>query len=210
MKVLLAEDDPVSRRMLEVLLGKWGHEVVLAGNGAEALQILQGHDAPRLAILDWMMPHVDGVEVCRQLRKNHSHEPTYVILLTAKTRKEEIVEGLGAGADDYVTKPFDSRELQARVNVGRRIIELQSSLAQRVRELEEALAHVKQLRGLLPICAWCHKIRDDQNYWQSVETYISGHSDARFSHGICPDCFQNVVNSAGEKRDGQTSMVAPS
>ena len=217
MRVFLAEDDPVSRHMLQIMLAKWGHEVLVGRDGLEAWQALQAKDAPRLAILDWMMPHMDGVEICRRLRAeancaasapdnsslttHHSttHQPIYIILLTAKTRKEEIVEGLDSGADDYITKPFDSRELLARLKVGQRILDLQSSLAGRVRELEDALAHVKTLRGLLPICAWCHKIRDDQNYWQSVESYVAAHSDARFSHGICPECFQNVMKSAAEK-----------
>jgi CheY-like chemotaxis protein len=150
-----------------------------------------------------MMPVMDGAEICRKLRDDASRaasapggpQPTYIILLTAKTRKEEIVEGLNSGADDYITKPFDSRELLARLKVGQRILELQSRLAQRVEELEKAIAHVKALRGLLPMCAWCHKIRDDHDYWQSVETYITNHSDARFSHGICPECFEKVTSS---------------
>jgi sigma-B regulation protein RsbU (phosphoserine phosphatase) len=212
MKVLLAEDDPVSRHMLQIMLSKWGHEVLVNRDGQEAWDALHAPNAPRLAILDWMMPVMDGVEICRKLRAEASREasapggpqPTYIILLTAKARKEEIVEGLNSGADDYITKPFDSRELLARLNVGQRILELQSRLAQRVDELEKALAHVKALRGLLPICAWCHKIRDDHDYWQSVETYITDHSDARFSHGICPECFEKVTSSV----DGPTETLA--
>jgi DNA-binding response OmpR family regulator len=104
-----------------------------------------------------------------------------------------VVAGLQAGGDDYVTKPFDREELHARVKVGLRILQLQMNLADRVRELEEALASVKQLQGLLPICSYCKKIRDDQNYWQQVEGYISEHSGAVFSHGICPECYDKFV-----------------
>jgi sigma-B regulation protein RsbU (phosphoserine phosphatase) len=224
MRVLLAEDDPVSRHRLQIMLTKWGHEVLIGHDGREAWQALQAKDAPQLAILDWMMPHMDGVEICRKLREavqagrsgsndlgktsaaSHltvRHPPMYVILLTAKCRKEEIVEGLSAGADDYVTKPFDGRELYARIEVGRRILELQASLAERVQELEAALAQVKRLRGLLPICAWCHKIRDDHNYWQSVEEYVAAHSEARFSHGICPECMKGVMGH----QDAETRTV---
>src|SRR5262249_57910928 len=100
------------------------------------------------------------------------------------------VTGLQSGANDYVTKPFDRAELQARVCVGKSVVELQRSLALRVRELEDALSQVRQLQGLLPICCYCKKIRDDRNYWQQVETYVGDHSAARFSHAICPDCLK--------------------
>jgi CheY-like chemotaxis protein len=150
-------------------------------------------DAPRLALLDWMMPGLDGPDVCRKVRGQAGREPPYLILLTSRGAKEDVVVGLHSGADDYLTKPFDRGELQARLQVGRRILTLQHSLADRVRELESALAQVKQLQGLLPICCYCKKIRDDQNYWQQVEQYIGKHSAARFSHGICPECWQKEV-----------------
>ena len=193
MKVLIAEDDPVSRRVLEVTLAKWGHDVVITCDGADAWQELKSKDAPKLAILDWMMPGMDGLEVCRKVRETPGFQPTYIILLTAKDQKEDIVAGLQAGADDYVTKPFDREELRARVQVGVRIVELQMSLADRVRELRDALSQIKQLQGLLPICSYCKKIRDDQNYWRQVEDYVTEHSEAQFSHGICPDCYEKFV-----------------
>ena len=140
-----------------------------------------------------MMPELDGVEICRRARKRPDPQPLHIILLTARGRKEDIIAGLQAGADDYVTKPFDHEELRARVQVGVRVVELQAALAVRVVELEEALARVRQLRGLLPICSYCKKIRDDKNYWQQVEQYVGAHSDVQFSHGICPDCYQKVV-----------------
>lgn len=191
MKVLIAEDDAVSRRTLEIMVRRWGYELILTGDGAAAWQVLQAEQPPEVAILDWMMPRMDGLEVCRRVREKQV--PTYLILLSARDDLEDIVKGLESGADDYVTKPVAPSELQARLKVGGRIVELQRSLAQRVRELGEALARVKQLQGLLPICSYCKKIRDDKNYWQQVEGYISDHTDARFSHGICPDCYESVV-----------------
>lgn len=193
MKVLIAEDDAISRRVLEATLTKFGYEVVVAVDGTEACALLERADAPRLAILDWMMPGIDGVELCRRLRMIPSATPPYLILLTAKSAKEDVVIGLDAGANDYLTKPFDRAELRARVQVGAQVLELRSKLAERVHELEEALTQVKQLQGLLPICSYCKKIRDEQNYWQRVDSYLSQHTDVMFSHGICPDCYHDVV-----------------
>lgn len=199
MRILIAEDDPVSSRVLKAALEKASHTVVVSGDGTQAWEELRRPDAPRLAILDWMMPGLDGTEVCRRARSEESTRGVYVILLTARGQKEDIVSGLAAGADDYLTKPFDHDELRARVQVGARVLDLQSALADRVRELEDALARVRQLRGLLPICSYCKKVRDDRNYWQQVETYVSEHSDARFSHGICPDCYETVVKPELER-----------
>ena len=127
-RILVAEDDPVSRRLLEVFLVKWGFEVVLATTGLEALQLLERMDAPRLALLDWMMPGMEGVQVCRKLREFKDRPYVYVLLLTARTQKEDLLQGLDSGADDYLTKPFDSQELRARLHVGQRILDLQDKL----------------------------------------------------------------------------------
>ena len=188
MKTLIAEDDSVSRRLLQAALQKWGYDVTVTTQGREAWEAIQQPGAPSLLILDWLMPELDGVEICRRIRASEALKSSYVILLTSRGSKEDIVEGLEAGADDYVTKPFDHGELRARVQVGARVIGLQNALAERVHQLEEAIASVKTLQGLLPICCYCKKIRDDGNYWHRVESYISGHANVRFSHGICPDC----------------------
>jgi len=193
MKILIAEDDPVSRYVLEAMLKNWGYDLVVTANGLEAWNALQSEEAPQLAVLDWMMPGMDGVDVCRRLRQLAPARPTYIILLTAKGEKNNIVEGLEAGANDYVIKPFAREELRARVGVGARVIDLQNDLADRVAQLEEALSQVKQLQGILPICSHCKKVRDDKNYWQQVESYITAHSEAQFSHSICPDCFERIV-----------------
>ena len=193
MKVLIAEDDSVSRCVLAATLDKFGYEVVIAANGAEAWAALQSADPPHLAILDWMMPEIDGVELCRRVRDLPTTTPPYLILLTAKGGKEDVVTGLDAGANDYLTKPFDRAELRARVQVGAQVLELQGNLAARVCELEAALSQVKQLQGLLPICSYCKKIRDEKNYWHRVESYISEHAEVEFSHGICPACYTDVV-----------------
>lgn len=193
MKILVAEDELVSRRLLQTLLAHWGHEVVTCINGREALAQLQSDSPPSLAVLDWLMPEIDGVNVCRQVRVRQDVDRPYLIILTTRGRHEDIVEGLEAGADDYVIKPFNSAELRARIRVGARMLELQRGLSARVQELEAALHRVRQLEGLLPMCSYCKKIRDDQGSWQRVESYISARTDAQFSHGICPECYQHSV-----------------
>jgi len=197
MDILIAEDEPVSRCALEAALRKFGHDVLVATNGLEAWEILERPDAPSLAILDWLMPGMDGLEVCRKARALSSTDdaprPLYIILLTARGNTQDVVAGLEGGADDYIVKPFDHDVLRARLSVGTRVVGLQQHLAQRVRELNEALTSVKQLQGLLPICSYCKRIRDDKNYWQQVEAYIGDHSQATFSHSICPLCYESVV-----------------
>ncbi|NNE44797.1 MAG: response regulator transcription factor [Gemmatimonadetes bacterium] len=195
MRILIAEDDPVSRKLLQTFLTKWGHDPVVTCRGAEAWEALQRPDAPEMAIVDWMMPEMEGPEIIRRQRaaEGDRQTPTYFILLTALDSKDDVVSGFDAGADDYVTKPFNKEELKARVQVGVRMVELRHKLADRVRELELALSANKTLRGLLPICAYCKKIRDDKNYWTEVESYIQEASDASFSHGVCPGCYDAKV-----------------
>jgi len=192
MRILIAEDDCTSRAALTGVLKRRGHEVEETVDGAEALRAMLRPDAPSLAILDWMMPEMDGVEVVRRIRAGRGERPAYLILLTARGDKRDIVTGLDAGADDYLVKPFDACELRARVEVGRRMIELQDALASRIAELREALDQIKTLRGILPICAHCKKIRDDRGYWNRVESYLRDHTEAEFSHCVCPECMKEL------------------
>jgi CheY-like chemotaxis protein len=188
MKILIAEDDPFSRTMLSTLLERSGYEVIMAEDGEQAWSHLEADQAPRLAILDYAMPGMTGPQVCRKVRERGDGQYAYLILLTARDRKEDVVEGLEAGADDYVTKPFDSRELRSRIRAGERIVELKSSLEEKVHALESALAHVHQLEGLLPICMHCKRIRDQRDTWQVLEHYIQEHSTATFTHSLCAEC----------------------
>jgi len=192
-KVLIAEDDAVSRRLLEVHLKGWGFEVISASDGHQAWSILREDSRPSLAILDWMMPGMDGVEVCRLVRERADGAPVHLMLLTSRTTTDDLVAAFQAGADDYLTKPFNQAELKARLRVGERMVRLQSELRDRVLELEDALASVKQLQGLIPICSYCKKIRDDQAFWHRVENYIERRTDAQFSHGVCPDCYESIL-----------------
>jgi len=193
MRILVAEDDAVTRKILVVTLERLGWDVIQAEDGEAAwhmLETLKGKDAPEMAVLDWMMPGVEGIEICRRLRTTPGFELVYV---TSRGGKEDLSYGLAAGANDYITKPFDPVELQARVRVGERMVRLQRSLAARVTEVEAALAHVQRLQGLLPICSYCKKVRNEANYWEQVESYLGAHSDLDFTHSICPQCTEKMI-----------------
>jgi two-component system cell cycle response regulator len=134
-KIVIAEDDPISRRLLEVFLTRWGYQVAVATSGTEALELLERADAPRLAVLDWMMPGLEGVQVCRKIREHKDRPYAYILLLSARTQKQDLLLGLESGADDYLTKPFDAQELRARLRVGERILQLQDGLMEAGAEL---------------------------------------------------------------------------
>jgi sigma-B regulation protein RsbU (phosphoserine phosphatase) len=206
MRILIADDDRISKAVLERALQGWGHEVVVTCDGLAAWQALEQEHAPKLAVLDWMMPELSGPDVCRRVRALSREEPTYLILLTAKYQKEDVIEGLESGANDFVVKPFDWKELRSRIGVGERMVAIQHELAEKICELKLALSQVQQLQGLLPICCYCKKIRDDGNYWQRVETYLASKADVQFSHGICPDCYQKVAADMGLQEAGQAQM----
>jgi phosphoserine phosphatase RsbU/P len=199
MKILVADDDPVSLAAVASNLELFGHQVIEASNGTTAWDLLKVPDAPKLAILDWMMPGLSGIDICQQVRKIQTNEPPYLIILTARDTHEDILVALNAGADEFLSKPVAPLELRARIDVGRRMINLRSSLAEHARKLEEALEQVKTLEGFLPICSYCKRIRDDQQYWQQIEKYIATRTNAVFTHGICPTCWEMHVRPRLEK-----------
>ena len=178
MKVLIAEDDSVSRLVLSTKLRKLGHEVIAAEDGEAAWNLFL-EDHPQLIITDWMMPKLDGLDLCRLIRSHMQAKYPYIMVLTALAGKKNYLEAMHAGADDFLNKPVDMDELTARLVVAERILSLRTQMT--------------LLEGLLPICAYCKQIRDDKNNWQPIEGYISKRSDATFSHGYCPDCIEKYV-----------------
>ena len=198
-KILIAEDHQVSRHLLERNLTNWGFNVVSAEDGEAALRILDSDDAPSIAVLDWIMPKLDGLEVCQRVRAVRNRPYVYLLLLTAKSQKEEVAAGLEAGADDYVIKPFDPDELRARLKVGQRVVNLERTLAAKVADLEQALTDVRKLKELLPICMYCKSIRDDKDYWHHIEEYIHSETGTDFTHGICPKCMAKMQKQLGEE-----------
>ncbi|HWP44644.1 MAG TPA: response regulator [Blastocatellia bacterium] len=181
MNILIAEDDPVSRRILEKVLQNWGHTTASCVNGKAGWELFEKGDYG-LIISDWMMPEMDGLEFCRRVREANRPEYCYFILLTAKSGRESYMEGMDAGADDYLTKPLNSEELKVRLRVAERILSLH--------------LQIKTLRGILPICAWCKKVRDDDTLWHNVEDYIASHTKTDLSHSICPDCMAKHFGEA--------------
>lgn len=179
MRVLAVEDDGVARAVLKQALRRLGHEVLEAGDGEEAWALLQ-REPVRVVVSDWTMPKCDGLELCRRIRARTGAEYLYFILLTSRDATQENQTAAGdAGVDDFLTKPLDLAELWTRLRVAERILAYTTQ--------------VRQLEQLLPICSYCKKIRDDKNYWQQIEGYISERTGSDFSHSICPDCYTRVV-----------------
>jgi len=184
-KLLAVEDDPVARAVLRQALRRLGHETVEAVDGEDAWTKLQ-EEPFRVVVSDWMMPNSDGLELCRRIRRRVGTEYLYFILLTSRdATQENQTESADAGVDDFLTKPLDLTELWTRLRVAERILRYTTQ--------------VRQLEEMLPICSYCKKIRDDQNYWQQLEGYISERTGSDFSHSVCPDCYKRVVIPELEK-----------
>jgi len=193
-KILIAEDDPVALAVTEQALSNWGYSLQIASDGDSAWECLQQSPRPDLIILDWKMPGLSGLEICERARASASLKSLYIIVLTSNSGRENMLACLAAGADDYLEKPLDPGLLKARIQVAERILELQQELTAKIQELQTALTNVKELSGLLPICSYCKKIRNDDNYWERLESYLMNHTAAQFSHSICPDCYTSVVS----------------
>lgn len=192
MRILIAEDDRTTRRMLEVRLTAFGHQVDCAEDGMQAWEMFQAGSYD-VVVSDWMMPKLDGPDLCRRIRALEDRPFCFLLMLTSRGTTEDLVEGIESGADDFMTKPFVNEELQARLHAAGRVIELERRLAGKVEDLERALSEVKTLRGLLPICMYCHKVRDDSDIWEQIEAYIASRSEAEFTHSICPPCYEDQV-----------------
>jgi phosphoserine phosphatase RsbU/P len=192
MKILIVDDDTTARLVLEATLTKLNHEVVSASDGLAAWKILQQQPI-QVVLTDWNMPVLDGLELCRRIRTKlpHRNKYTYVVLLTVRDGRDYFLTGMEAGADDFITKPYDEQQLAARVRVAERIVQLHTEVA--------------ELSGLLPICSYCKSIRNDQNYWERVETYVSERTEAKFTHSICPKCYEKHIKPQLE----QLGIAAP-
>ena len=179
MKVLAVEDDPLARAILRRALERLGHEVLEAKDGQEALDLWQAQK-PRVVVCDWQMPKFDGLKLCKHLRAQGGREYVYFILLTSSTDSAQNRRAAAeAGVDDFLTKPIDLSMLWARLRVAERILKYTTQ--------------VHRLEEMMPMCSYCKKIRDDQNYWQQIESYINERTGTEISHSVCPECYQRVV-----------------
>jgi DNA-binding response OmpR family regulator len=178
MKILLVEDEAASRETLKAILAAQGHEVVAAEDGADAWTVWQA-EHHRLVLADWLMPRMDGLELCRRIRAATGVPYTYFIMETIRSGRGNFLEAMAAGVDDFITKPIIPDELVARLKAAERILGLRHELV--------------TLEGLLAICSYCKRLRDDGGEWISLERYMEGRSSAQFSHGICPDCYETRV-----------------
>lgn len=196
MKILIAEDDLISRKLLVTTLEQLGHEVLAFDNGADAWEAFDASPV-RAVVSDWLMPGMDGLEFCRKVRARSLTDYTYFILLTANVQgKETYMEAMASGIDDFLAKPLDRDLIWMRLQVAERILGYTTQIS--------------SLESMLPICSYCKKVRDDNNYWQQVETYISRSTGANFSHSICPTCYTNKVQPQIDQLKQQKSTKGAS
>jgi DNA-binding response OmpR family regulator len=195
MKILIAEDDPVASKILRLTLEQVGHEVIVTQNGTEAWERFV-KEPVRLVISDWMMPELDGLQLCRRIREKTESDYTYFILLTANhAGRDNLALATEAGTDDFLQKPLDREAVWMRLRVAERIIAY--------------TRQIRQLAELLPICSYCKKIRDDGAYWLQFEAYIQEHTGSHFSHGVCPECFEQQMHELDSKKFRSPYCEAP-
>jgi phosphoserine phosphatase RsbU/P len=221
-KILVVDDILKNIQVLGSVLGQEGYAVSYATNGAKALEMATS-ELFDLILLDVMMPEMNGYEVCRRLKQIPATVDIPILFLTAKSEQSDIVRGLQEGAVDYLTKPFNTAELLARVKTHMALQKSKADLLQSKAELEEknqdlerllienqkALSEIKTLRGILPICSSCKKIRDDEGYWRHLESYIQAHSLAKFSHSLCMDCAKKLYPDFVPPSKGPSGNKAP-
>jgi len=190
-EILVVDDMPANVQVISLILKTKGYKVTVATSGKLALKSVQDNP-PDLILLDINMPEIDGYEVCKRLKADEALKDIPVIFITGITDTDDMVKAFSMGAVDYIAKPFQVEEVYARVKTHLRLRKLQTELSNSVSELQKALADIRTLRGIIPICANCKNIRDDAGAWQEVENYVKEHSEVEFSHSLCPACAQKL------------------
>lgn len=188
MKILIAEDEYTTRLMVQVCLENWGYSIESVEDGKKAWDIINQKNPPQIAVLDWEMPGISGIDLCRKIKSLDRSSPIHVILLTARDSKNDISQGFEAGADDYITKPFNDDELGARIRVAERIVTIQSSLNSSLEELREALDMVQSFEEPVAVCRKCKKIGAFDGSWRTPEKLLEYPVDPRFIQLDCPSC----------------------
>ena len=190
-KVLIVDDNTANIDVMLTFLEMEGYEISIATSGAMALHVA-GHDHPDLILLDVMMPNMDGYEICRKLKKDPTTASIPIIFVTAKKETADIVQGFQCGGVDYISKPYRQEEVLSRVRTHLQLRRLLDNQEQLITELNRALGEVNTLKGILPVCSYCKKIRDEGGNWQQMERYIASRSETEFSHGICEACYATL------------------
>jgi CheY-like chemotaxis protein len=195
MKILIAEDDFISRKVLRLTLEQLGHEVLVAEDGSEAWKMFD-EEPVRIIISDWMMPNLDGLELCRRVRERPRTPYTYIIMLTAAyTTSKDYSRAIASGIDDFLTKPLDCELLATRLYVAERILRYTTE--------------INLLQDIIPICVYCHRVRDGADYWERVDTYIHARTGTRFSHGACPACYEKQMEGLAAEESTPGSNDEP-
>lgn len=187
--ILVVEDHPATRRLLQTIL-EIEFNVIITGNGEEALPLIKENPSIDLILLDVIMPGLNGYEVCESIKANQQTRDIPVIFLTALTEDHDEERGFAVGVTDYIVKPISRLRLLARIRNQLKLRQKQQELEQKNCTLQAALEQIKTLHGILPICSFCKQIRNDHGAWQRLEVYIQKHSDAEFSHSVCPECMK--------------------
>jgi DNA-binding response OmpR family regulator len=178
MKMLAVEDDPVALTVLEDILISLGHEVILASDGESAWKLLHEHNC-RMIVCDWNMPVLDGLGLCKRIRSQPGDYVYFILLTSAEATTQHRDSAMGAGVDDFLTKPVDLEDIKMRLHVAQRILQYTT--------------HIQRLEALIPICSYCKNVRDDQSYWKRIENYLAEKTGADCSHSVCPDCYKKYV-----------------
>lgn len=209
--VLIVDDFYQNIRIVANILKKENYQMTFAQTGKSALECTEAKNFD-LILLDIVLPSMNGYEVCKVLKKNSETKDIPVIFLTGKTDTESILKGFEIGASDYVTKPFNESELLARVKTHLKLKksrdiqnQLISEKEKLISELQKALEEIRTLRGFIPICASCKKIRNDEDYWEQVDVYVQKRTEAKFSHGLCPSCAKKLYPGFYEKYKNKLS-----
>jgi CheY-like chemotaxis protein len=206
-KLLIAEDDPMARRLMQAVLADCDLEVMTAADGHEAVELIE-REAPALIVLDWILPGPSGLEVCQRVRQRNLKERPYILMVTFRDADDDVVAAFAAGADDYVTKPFHPRQLHARVKAGMRLLLREHALVQEHAALQVALASLRNMPALVPICSCCRRVSDGEDSWLAADRYLSLRAGVQFTHGLCPTCAPRLMEPKRRSESGMPDFGA--
>jgi CheY-like chemotaxis protein len=186
-KVLIAEDDPIASRLMRAVLADCELEVIVAADGDEAVEMIE-RENPALILLDWNLPGRTGLEICQHVRQRNQRERPYIVMVTCRDADDDVVTAFAAGADDYVRKPIHPRQLLARLQAGMRLVLREHALVQEHAALQTALASLRDMPALVPICSCCRRVSDGEDAWLAADRYLALRAGVQFTHGLCPTC----------------------